>query len=153
MISGKCIYVHSNGASESAPYWPQRSYIPIYSSTITVLVHFHLEISGRIIIMHVFSHCFSCHQQYCIHYRWRLAQAINFFVLLCFSSVCLCLYNACDNPTLLADTLPGRLSYGDIWNHCKQITLAQYTWKIYVLGGGSCMTIRNFERWGMLPVW
>lgn len=41
-----------------------------------------------------------------------------FFVLLVLffflSFVCLCLYNACDNPTLLADTLPARLSYGDI---------------------------------------
>lgn len=76
-----------------------------------------------------------------------------FFVLLCFISFCLCLYNACDNPTSLADTPPDRLSYGGISNHCKQITSAGHTWKIYVLGGGSCMTIRDLERWGMLPVW
>lgn len=51
---------------------------------------------------------------------------------------------------LLADTPPNRLSYGEISNHCKQITSARRTWKIYVLGGGSCMTIRGFERWGTL---
>lgn len=75
------------------------------------------------------------------------------FVLLCFISFCLCLYNACDNPTLLEDTPPSRLSYGKISNHCRQITSARRTWKIYVLGRGSCMTIRDFEIWGMLPVW
>lgn len=53
----------------------------------------------------------------------------------------------------LADTPPNRLSYGEISNHSKQIKLARCTWKINVLGGGSCMTIRDFERWGMLPVW
>lgn len=37
-----------------------------------------------------------------------------FFVLFSLFSVCLRLYNACDNLMLLADTLPGRLSYGDI---------------------------------------
>lgn len=70
------------------------------------------------------------------------------FVLLCCVSLCLCLYNACDNPTLLADTPPNRLWYGEISNQCKQITSARRSWKIYVLGGGSCMTIRDFERWG-----
>lgn len=82
-----------------------------------------------------------------------MAEATVSFVLFCFISICLCLYNTCDNPTSLADTPPNRLSYGEISNHCKQITTARRTWKINVLGGGSCMTIGGFERWELLSVW
>lgn len=103
--------------------------------------------------MHAFSHCVNYHQLHCLHWRKRAGGGYRFpLTSPCFISFCLCLYKACDNPTSLADTPPTGFYMGKISNHSKQIISAPRTWKINVLGGGSCMTIRDSERWGMLPV-
>lgn len=147
--TGKYYYVQSNGAPASVPFCAQWSCFSV--STRHNLNPFSICRYRRASLqcMYLATALTTADCIVCIggKRKKKLRTRYHFsFVFLCFISICLCLYNACDNPTSLADTPPDRLSYGEISNHRKQITSAWRTWKIYVLGGGSCMTIRDFER-------
>ena len=136
------------GLQPRARFPAQQWWILFCSPIVRIYTNFPLHgISTRIIVMHIFIQCINYHRLCCLHWR---KENMHKLIFSCFS-FCFCLCSACDNPMSLADMPCDSLSYGKISNHSKQIKSAERTWKINVLGGGSCMTIMDFERWQMLP--